>query len=91
MELSVAIFMGKMDVKYVRMKCYHGTKCHAVGLAKNAWTECSVVTFNPQKMFKMKCSGVDKQSICIEINVTVDAMNSRTLCWVDVSRVSKHY
>jgi hypothetical protein len=64
---NVAIFMGKMDVKYVWMKCSHETKCHTVGLAKNVWTECSAVTFRPQKMFKTQCSGVDKQSIHLEI------------------------
>ncbi len=47
MEQNITIFMGKMDVKYVWMKCSHGTKCHTVGLPKNVWTECSAVTFCP--------------------------------------------
>ncbi len=66
MGRNVTIFMGKMDVKYVWMKCSHGTKCHTVGLAKNVWGECSAVTFRPQKMFKMQCSGVDEQSVHLE-------------------------
>ncbi len=56
-----------MDVKYVWMKCSHGTKCHTVGLAKTVCTECSAVTFRPQKMFKTKCSGADEQSLHLEI------------------------
>jgi hypothetical protein len=36
MGQNVSIFMGKMDVKYIRLKCSYGTKCHIVGLAKNA-------------------------------------------------------
>jgi hypothetical protein len=48
-------------------KCSHGTKCHTVGLAKIVWKECSAVTFCPQKMFKTKCSGVDEQSVHLEI------------------------
>ncbi len=67
MGLNVTIFMGKMDVKYMWMKCSHGTKRPTVGLAKNVWTECSAVTFRPQKMFKTKCSGVDEQSVHLEI------------------------
>ncbi len=38
-----------------------------VGLAKNVWTECSAVTFRPKKIFKTKCSGVDEQSVHLEI------------------------
>jgi hypothetical protein len=63
----VTIFMGKIDVKYVWMKCSHGTKCHTVGLAKNVWMECSAMTFRPKKMFKTKCSGVDQLSVHLEI------------------------
>jgi hypothetical protein len=33
---NVSIFMGVMDIKYIRTKCNLGTKCHTVGLAKNA-------------------------------------------------------
>ncbi len=37
MGQNITIFMGKMDVKYVWMKCSHGTKCPIVGLPKNVW------------------------------------------------------
>jgi hypothetical protein len=67
MGRNVTIFMVKMDVKYVWMKCSHETKCHTIGLAKNVWMECSAMTFRPKKMFKRKCSGVDKQSVHLEI------------------------
>jgi hypothetical protein len=36
MGRNFAMFVRKMDVKYVRMKCNHGTKCLPVGLAKKA-------------------------------------------------------
>ncbi len=32
MGWNVAIFMRKMDVKYVRLKCNHGKKCHSMGI-----------------------------------------------------------
>jgi hypothetical protein len=31
------------------------------------WTECSLVTFCPKKVFKTESSGVDEQSIHLEI------------------------
>jgi hypothetical protein len=40
-----------------------GQKC----LEECVWTECSAVTFRPKKMFKTKCSGVDEQSVHLEI------------------------
>ncbi len=52
MGRNVIIFIGKMDVKYIRLKCNHGTKCHTVRLAEIAVTECSPVTFHTEKVFK---------------------------------------
>jgi hypothetical protein len=31
MEHHVTIVMGKMDMKYVRLKCNQGRKCHKAG------------------------------------------------------------
>jgi hypothetical protein len=87
MGRNVAIFMGKMDVKYVSMKCNHGTKCHTVGLAKNVSTECAAVTF----CSKRNVQGWTNNPFTLRSNVTVDAVNTRTLYWVDVSMVSKRY
>jgi hypothetical protein len=36
MGWKVSIFMRKMDVKQVRLKCNHGAKYHTVGLAEIA-------------------------------------------------------
>jgi hypothetical protein len=41
-----------MDVKYVRTKCNQGTKCHTVGLAKNAGDRM----FTCEKFAATKCS-----------------------------------
>ncbi len=57
------IFMGKMDVKFVKIKCNHGTKCHTVGLAK----KCSGRNVFLKKVFKTESSGVDEQSVHLEI------------------------
>ncbi len=91
MGRNVTIFIRKMEVKYVWMKCSHGTKCHTVGLAKNVWTECSAVTFRPKKMFKTQCSGVDEQSVHLETQCHSGRSEHLDMCWVDIPRVSKHY
>jgi hypothetical protein len=47
-------FAGEMDVKYVRLKCNHGTKCHMVGLAKNTVDRMFTCDIFPQKSVEIE-------------------------------------
>jgi hypothetical protein len=59
--------MGKRDVKYVRLKCNYGTKCHTAGLANNAVDGMFTSDILPQRSVQKKSSGVDEQSVHLEI------------------------
>jgi hypothetical protein len=48
MGQNVSIFMGKLDIKYVRLKCIHGTKCHIVGKDKNIVDGIFTCDISPQ-------------------------------------------
>jgi hypothetical protein len=73
--------MGKMDIKYTRVKCDHGTKCNTILLAKNTVDGMFTLTYCPKKVFKTESSGVDNLST-LRSYVTVDVMKPRTLHWL---------
>jgi hypothetical protein len=49
MGWNVTMFLGKMDVKYIRLKCTYGTKFHMDELAKNAVDGMFTCDSSPQK------------------------------------------
>jgi hypothetical protein len=53
------------------------------------WMECSPVTFPPKTVSTTKNSGVDEQSVHLEIKCHL--AHPRMLCWLDVPWMSKHY
>ncbi len=81
MGQNVTIFMREMDIKYVRMKCNHGTKCHTVGLAKMCGQNVQLWHFAPKKCSKRNVLGRTNNPSTLWSKVTVDAVNTRTLCW----------
>ncbi len=88
---NVSIFMGVMEIKCIRTKCNLGTKCHTVGLAKNAGGGMFTCDILSLKVFKIESSGVDQQSVQLEINVPVEVEKPRTICWMNVLRGWKCY
>jgi hypothetical protein len=90
---NVSIFKGKMDIKYMRLKCNHGTTCHMVGLAKNAVDRKFTCDILPQKSGQTESSGVKKNPSALRSNVTV---KPRAMCWVtfsgcrNITRRSEH-
>jgi hypothetical protein len=68
MGQNVSIFVGKMDVKYVRLQFNPGTKCHTVEPANNVLYGMFTCDFCPKKVFKTESWGrVDEQSVHLEI------------------------
>ncbi len=67
-------FMRKRDMKYVRTKCSPGTKCHMVGLAKNALDKM----FSPWKVFKKEINGWTDNLSTSRSDVTVDIVKPRS-------------
>jgi hypothetical protein len=95
--------MGKIDFKYIRLNCNCGTKCHTVGLAKNAVDGMFTCDILPQKCSKRKVHGwanrCSKRKVqgwtnspsTLRSNVPVDEVNPRMSRWVDGPCVSKRY
>ncbi len=67
MGRNVATFMGKMDVKYMSMNVTMRQNVTQFVLAKNAVDRMFTCDILPKKVFKTKCSGVDKLSVHLEI------------------------
>jgi hypothetical protein len=68
-----------MDVKYMRLKCNHGTKCHLVGLAKNAVDGMFTCDTLPPKSVQTESSGVKKNPSALRSNVTVKPRTMRCM------------
>jgi hypothetical protein len=92
MRQSVTIVMGKMDVKYFRIKRDRGTKCHLVVLAKNVVGRMFTCDILPLKsVLKKHASGWTHNPCTLRPNVTVDVLKHRTLLWVDNLWVARRY
>jgi hypothetical protein len=91
MGRNVAIFMGKMDVKYMRINVTMRQNVAQFVLAKNAVDRMFTCDILPKKCSKRNVQEWTNYLSTLRSNVTVGAVNARTLSWVDISRVTKHY